>query len=117
MGVMNVWDDGGSRGSEGRGYRLEQDGADSPVNLPHQVHVEIDEFVLTGFSRSEGQDIAESVRETLGRLFAGDAARWSGFDSMQVDSLDAGKVQLRRSGRIQSTGEQVARAIHGSLPR
>jgi hypothetical protein len=79
--------------------------------------VEIDELVLTGFSRSEGQKIAELLKETLGQLFAGDIERWSESDSMQVDTLDAGKVQVQRSGRIQSTGERVARAIYGSLPR
>lgn len=120
MGAMKVQDHGrsqsdGSRGN--RGNRVERYGSTAPVSSSHQVHVEIDELVLTGFSRSESQKIAESLKETLGHLFAGDVARWSGSESMQVEVVDAGQVQVRRSGRAQYTGERVARAIYGSLPR
>ena len=117
MGVMNVRDHGGSQGDGEWRNRVELYGSTAPVSSSQQVHVEIDELVLTGFSLSEGWKIAESLKETLGQLFAGEGARWSGSDSMQVDSLDAGKVQVRRSGCAQSTGERVARAIYGSLPR
>ncbi len=96
---------------------MELYGSTVPVSSSQQVHVEIDELVLTGFSRSESLKIAESLKETLGQLFAGDVARWSESDPIQVDSLDVGKVQVRRSGRAQSTGELVARAMYGSLPR
>lgn len=114
---MNVRGHGGSQGDASGGDGVERYGSTAPVSSSQQVHVEIDELVLTGFSRSEGQKIAESLKETLGQLFAGDVARWSESDSIQVDSLDAGKVQVRQSGRAQSTGKQVARAIYGSLPR
>lgn len=114
---MNIRDHRGLQGDGSGGNRLEFGGSRTPANVPQQVHVEIDELVLTGFSRSEGQEIAESVRETLRQLFAGDVACWSEAGSMQVDNLDAGRVQMRRSGRAQSTGDQVARAIYRSLPR
>jgi hypothetical protein len=114
---MSVRDHEGSQSDGSRGNRVERYGSTIPVSSSQQVHVEIDELVLTGFSRSESQKIAESLKETLGQLFAGDVARWSESDPIQVDSLDAGKVQVRRSGRAQSTGERVARAIYGSLPR
>jgi hypothetical protein len=87
------------------------------MNFPQQVRVEIDELVLTGFSQSDGQAIAESVHETLSRLFAADIARWNQSDSSRADTLNAGKVQVHRSGRAKSTGERIARAIYGSLPR
>lgn len=108
---------------ERRGLRTEPEDAHAPVSAqssalrPQSYEIEIDELVLTGFSRSESRKIAESLKETLGQLFADDVARWSGSDSIQVDTLDAGKIQVRRSGRAQSTGDQVARAIYGSLPR
>ncbi len=114
---MSARSHGGSRGDRSGGNRVELYGSTAPVSSSQQVHVEIDELVLTGFSRSEGQRIAESLKETLGQLFAGEVARWSGSDSMQVDSLDAGKVQVRRSGHPKSTGALVARAIYGSLPK
>lgn len=96
---------------------MERYGSTVPMGSSQQVHVEIDELVFTGFSRSEGQKIAESLKQTLEQLFAGDVARWSESTSMQVEAVDAGKVQVQRSGRAQSTGERVARAIYGSLPR
>ncbi len=86
-------------------------------NAARQVHVDIDEFVLTGFSRSEGQAIADHVRTALEHLFAGDVTRWSRSEPMDVDSLDAGRVRIRRAGHPQGTGERVARAIYGSLPK
>ena len=113
---MNVRDHGASRGDGSGESRPESGGARASVNRSQQVRIEIDELVLTGFSRSEGLAIAESVRETLGRLFDGDVARWRGAASMQVDTVDAGKVHVHRSGRAQSTGERVARAIYESLP-
>ena len=108
---------------EQRELRTEPEDAYAPVFAqssalsPQSYEIEIDELVLTGFSRSEGQEIADSLRETLGHLIASDATGWSGSDSMQVDNLDAGKVQVRGAGRAQSTGERVARAIYGSLPK
>jgi hypothetical protein len=85
--------------------------------MAQQVQVEIDELVLTGFTRSQGEEIADSLRETLAHLVETDAARWHGSESIQANTIDAGKVQMRRSGRAKSTGEQIARAIYGSLPR
>ena len=117
MGVMNVRDHGEAQGDGSGGNRVERYGSIAHVSSSQQVQVEIDELVLTGFLRSEGQEIAESLRETLGHLVASDAARWSGSESMQVEAVDAGKVQVQRSNRAQSTGERVARAIYGSLPR
>ena len=92
-------------------------GSTIPMSSSRQVHVEIDEVVLTGFTKSQGEEIADSLRETLALLIADDAAGWHEPESMNVESLDAGKVQMRRSGRAKSTGELVARAVYGSLPR
>jgi hypothetical protein len=89
----------------------------APGRPSQQFHVEIEELVLTGFRRSEGLAIANSLRETLGHLFTSERRRWSGSESTQVDALDAGRVRLSRSGRARSTGERVARAIYRSLPR
>jgi len=114
---MSVQDYIESQG-DGRGrYRVDHFGSIAPVNTAQQVQVEIGELVLTGFTRSQGEEIADSLRETLAHLVATDVARWHGSESMKVDTLDAGKVHMRRSGRVKSTGELVARAIYGSLPR
>jgi hypothetical protein len=117
MGDMSVRGHGGSQGDGREGSKVELYGSTAPVSSSQQVHVEIDELVLTGFTRSQGQEIAESLRETLERLITDDMARWHGLESMNVDTLDAGKVHMRRSGRAKSTGELIARAIYGSLPR
>jgi hypothetical protein len=112
MGDMSVRDLDGSQGDES-GIT----GSTTPMSSSRQVHVEIDELVLTGFTRSQGEEIADSLRETMALLIAGDAARWHESESMNVGSLDAGKVQMRRSGRAKSPGELIARAVYGSLPR
>jgi hypothetical protein len=117
MGDMSDRSQGGALGDGSKGNRVELYGATVPVNSSQQVHVEIDELVLTGFTRSQGEEIADSLRETLVHLVADDGARWCGSESMNVEALDAGKVQMRRAGRPKSTGELVARAIYGSLPK
>jgi hypothetical protein len=116
MGVMSVRHHGASQDDGSGESRRESGGARTSMNRSEQIRIEIDELVLTGFSTSEGSAIAESVRETLSRLFEADVARWTGSNSIQVDVLDTGKIQVHRSGRAQSTGEGVARAIYGSLP-
>ena len=117
MGDMSTRSYDGSQDDGSKGNRVELYGATVPVSSSQQVHVEIDELVLTGFTRSQGEEIADSLRETLAHLVAGDVAGWLGSESMNVEALDAGKVQVRRSGRPKSTGELVARAIYGSLPK
>jgi hypothetical protein len=117
VGDMSARSHGGSQGDRSGGNRVELYGSTAPVSSSQQVHVEIDELVLTGFTRSQGEEIADSLRETLAHLVAGDVARWRGSESINVEALDAGKVQVRRSGHAKSTGERVARAIYGSLPR
>ena len=112
MGDMSVSGLDGSQSDESGTV-----GSTTPRSSSRQVHVEIDELVLTGFTRSQGEEIADSLRETLAFLIAGDAAGWHGSESMNVESLDAGKVQMRRFGRAESTGELIGRAIYGSLPR
>ena len=105
------------------GLRAEPEDVHAPVSAqssvlsPQSYEIEIDELVLTGFTRSQGEEIADSLRETLALLIADDVARWHGSESMNVESLDAGKVQMCRSGRAESTGELIARAVYGSLPR
>ena len=103
--------------------RTEPEDAHAPVSIqssalsPQSYEIEIDELVLTGFPRSQGSGIAEAIRETLGRLLAGERMPWRSFEGTQVDRLDAGTVHLSRSGRARSAGEQVARAIYRSLPK
>jgi hypothetical protein len=117
MGDMSDRSHGGALGDGSERNRVELYGSTVPVSASQQVHVEIDELVLTGFTRSQGEEIADSLRETLVHLVADDGARWCGSESMNVEALDAGKVQMRRAGRPKSTGELVARAIYGSLPK
>lgn len=114
---MNVRDYIESQRLGGGRNTMDISGSIAPVNTAQQVQVEIDELVLTGFTQSQGKEIADSLRETLAHLIATDLARWHGSESMTVESLDAGKVPMRRSGRAKSTGELVARVIYGSLPR
>jgi hypothetical protein len=95
----------------------DRQGSTSAAPAPQAIEVEIDELVLTGFPRSQGSGIAEAIRETLGRLLAGEQMPWRSSEGTQVDRLDAGTVHLSRSGRARSAGEQVARAIYRSLPK
>lgn len=107
-------------GSDGEGSSMNTlDRCDSPVHedTSKQVSVEIDELVLTGFSRSDGQTITESLKETLGHLFANDAASWSGLESVQLEAIDAGKIQMHQRGRAQAIGTRIARTLYGRLPR
>jgi hypothetical protein len=113
---MNVQNYGELRGDGSTWNRPERHDPAAPRSSSQQVHVEIDELVLTGFTQSQCQEIADSLKETLTHLVADDMARWNGSESMNVETLDAGKVQMYRSGRAQFTGERVARAIYESLP-
>lgn len=117
MGAMNDRDRGESPALSGGQRSAEPYDRPVPGSSLQQVLVEIDELVLTGFTRSEGLSLADSLRETLGHLFASERAGWRGARSTKVNRLDAGRVRLSRSGRARSAGEQVARAVYRSLPR
>ena len=117
MGIMSVREHGGSDGEGSSMNTLDRH--DSPIHkgTSKQVSVEIDELVLTGFSRSDGQTIAESLKETLGHLLADDSTTWSGSESVQLEALDAGNIHVHQRGRAQATGARIARALYGRLPR
>lgn len=117
MGAMIVWDHDESHGHDGGSNRTESYDRARPEDPSPRVHVEIEELVLTGFTRSEGLEIAASLRETLARVLADERTWGNGSDLTEVDVLDAGSVPLSGSGRARSTGERVARAISRSLPR
>lgn len=117
MGAMSDRDQGHSHRHAGRANHVKGHNRAIPGSPSQQVQVEIDELVLTGFTRSEGLGIADSLRETLGNLLAGERREGRGLESIEVDALDAGRVPLSKSGRARSTGERVARAIYRSLPK
>lgn len=117
MGLMNRGERRESCGLSDRLTGGDPRGFTSVAPTPQAIEVEIDELVLTGFPRSQGPGIAEAIRETLGRLFAGERMPWRSSEVMQLDRLDAGTVHLSRSGQARSAGEQVARAIYRSLPK
>jgi hypothetical protein len=117
VGAMNGQDRGESPSLSDGLRRAEPHDRAVSESPSRQVRLEIDELVLMGFTGSEGLRIADSLRETLGQLFAGERTNWSRPGSIEVDRLDAGRVSLSRSGRARSAGEQVARAVYTSLPR
>lgn len=117
MGIMSVGEHGGSDGEGSSMNMLGRHDSSIHEGTLKQVSVEIDELVLTGFSRSDGQTIAESLKETLGQLFADDATSWSGLESVQLDAIDAGNIHVHQRGRSQATGARIARALYGRLPR
>jgi len=81
-----------------------------------RVEIVIDELVLRGFSPVDRDAIGESLSHELGRLIeAGDIQALAGLGS--IPALQAPNVTLQAGAKAAVVGNQVARAVHGSLNR
>lgn len=77
-----------------------------------QVEVEIEELVLHGFDRIDGDALAESLRSALrARLLAvGEVGK-----SRTVDLVQAPTLELAPGATASALGQAVAERVHGSL--
>jgi hypothetical protein len=76
------------------------------------VEVEIDELVLHGFDRIDGDSFAESLRSALrARL----AAEWDLGKSRTVDLLQPPALELAPAATAPALGEAVAERVDGSI--
>ena len=80
---------------------------------PRSIEVHIGQLVLHGFSHSDRRPIAESIERELRSLLTQE--EFSNPTSLEVDQINAGSFQLESSGRSESAGANIARAIYGGL--
>jgi len=81
------------------------------VDVRH-VEVEIDELVLHGFDRIDGDAFAESLRSALrARL----AAEWDLGKSRTVDLVEPPALELAPAATASALGQAVAERVDGSI--
>ena len=81
---------------------------------PKAVTLEIDALVLHGFAPGDRHRIGAAVQQELARLLTEQGApAASGRHSV----VNAPPIETRSNTRPETTGGQIARAVHKGLPR
>ncbi len=84
-------------------------------NLNVELHIE--ELVLHGFDRVDGDCVAGALKRRLLHLLAGQGfpGPLSGQGAGTVDRLDAGAFPMRSQAADESMGAHIARNVYSSL--
>ncbi|WP_199439392.1 hypothetical protein [Umezawaea beigongshangensis] len=79
----------------------------------NRVEVHVDELVLTGFGRVDGDLVVRAFQRELTRLLDGDETSVARVCADVVDDLPA----LPRTGSARQLGRALARSVHTGLKR
>jgi hypothetical protein len=79
------------------------------------VHLDIDELVLDGFSPEESDLIRQAVQAGLGQLFSERGVPPGLLSGGAYPRLDGGSFNLAPGAAPEATGLQVAQAIYHGL--
>ena len=79
----------------------------------NRVEVHVDELVLTGFGRVDGELVARAFQRELTRLLGDDGVSVRRVSADVVDDLPA----LPRTGSARQLGRALARSVHSGLKR
>jgi hypothetical protein len=82
-----------------------------------RLEIHIDALVLEGFSSAEAHRVAAAVERELARLLAEREIPSGWTRPAEIPRLDAGSVQVHRSGGAERTGVRIARALEQSFRR
>ncbi len=86
-----------------------------------RIEIVIDELVLHGFDPRSRDAIGDAVRMELARLISDERSSLGNaltkFEHLHVDAVNAATVTLGHRASAASTGNHIARAVHGALPR
>lgn len=89
--------------------------SESAAARPADVELHIEELVLHGFRPGDRYAIADAVQREFTHLLDAAGATDLASGSMHVGRLDAGRFRVMPRSRSVTVGEQVARAVYGSL--
>ncbi len=84
---------------------------------PKSIELHIEELVLDGLSPGDHHAIGESVERELSRMFAEQGSPQLIEQSGEIQSLQAGKFDIKENSKDDVIGVQMARTIYGGLKK
>lgn len=82
---------------------------------PARIEVNIEEFVLHGFSPADRYGIGEAVQQELARLLAERGLPSGLAKGGDADRLDGGEIRMIRGAKARAVGENIGRAIYEGM--
>jgi hypothetical protein len=79
------------------------------------VNIRIDELVLRGFAAADRGRIARAVEQELARLLSAGNLRGLRESPPSVERVYGGTFRVKAGSSAQTTGEQIAQAVHRGL--
>jgi hypothetical protein len=79
------------------------------------LRVHIDKLVLHGFAPGDRARIADALQGELGRLLTDGGVPPALTSGGAVERINAGAFHTAAAARPETTGAQIARAVHGTL--
>jgi hypothetical protein len=84
-------------------------------NRRRTIELHIEELVLDGFPVQDGDVIATTVRQELGRLMSEGDVPSRLMQSNDIGQLDISTVELESGTDAEATGRRIAASIYGGL--
>lgn len=81
------------------------------------IELHIEELVLEGFSRSEGQRVGAAVERELARLLAERGLPQGLGRGGEIARMDGGKFEMRQGEIAEKVGGRVAGVVYGGMKR
>jgi hypothetical protein len=85
------------------------------MEMRPDIELHIEELVLHGVSRSDARRVGAAVEAELGRMLTEQGLPSGLTGGAEIAAIDAGQVSLGATGRLESTGAAVAKAVYGGL--
>lgn len=82
---------------------------------PGNIDVHIDELVLDGFQNVDQSLLAAAIQRELSRIVAYESLPASWNENAYTASIDGGTFTLAPTGRADSIGAHIARAVNRGL--
>ena len=82
-----------------------------------RIVLHIDRLTLNGYSRSDGNAVAEGLRNELARYYAEPGAAQALRGLLNLDRLQAGRVPVPAAAAPAEAGRQAARGIAKGMVR
>lgn len=80
-----------------------------------RIELRIDELILHGFEPGDRHRIGEAVQNELGRLLRGQGTPLAAENRGRIDVIKGGAFTVTPGGGPESTGMQIARAVHDGI--
>lgn len=82
---------------------------------PGEVHLQIDRLVLEGFTRHEGQEIQNGIKEGLSDLIREKGIPSQGIQTLSLERLDVDAIESQVGSQPHVVGRTIACQIYKGM--